>query len=139
MPKLNTTTEMVEICCGNCGCYYAIQKVMHDMAVEEGGFWHCPNGHRRGYREGRREREAIRLERDRLKQQVAELDDALRLANQKTVRMVAAARGEVTKLKKRAHAGVCPCCNRTFVNMARHMQQKHPTFDPSTADFESKH
>lgn len=37
-------------------------------------------------------------------------------------------KGVVTKLKKRAANGVCPCCNRTFVDLARHMAGKHPTF-----------
>lgn len=32
------------------------------------------------------------------------------------------------RLRKRASAGVCPCCNRTFSQLARHMQTKHPTF-----------
>lgn len=136
MPLLNTTIELVELTCGTCGCIHAIPKLKHDTALEEGGYWHCPNGHERGYKEGRHEREKLRLERDRLKQKVAEQEDALRAASDKTRRMVAAARGEVTRLKKRAHAGVCPCCNRSFANMARHMRVQHPDFSPSTADFE---
>jgi hypothetical protein len=24
--------------------------------------------------------------------------------------------------------GVCPCCKRTFENLARHMKGQHPTF-----------
>lgn len=31
--------------------------------------------------------------------------------------------------KKRASAGVCPCCNRTVSQMARHMQAKHPDYN----------
>jgi hypothetical protein len=30
------------------------------------------------------------------------------------------------RIEKRIHAGVCPCCNRTFQNLARHMNTKHP-------------
>lgn len=26
----------------------------------------------------------------------------------------------------RIGAGICPCCNRTFSQLARHMQSKHP-------------
>tara|TARA_Y100000310_G_scaffold338946_1_gene430083 strand:- start:1163 stop:1354 length:192 start_codon:yes stop_codon:yes gene_type:complete len=37
-------------------------------------------------------------------------------------------KGQVTKLKNRAKAGVCPCCNRTFQNLSRHMETKHPDF-----------
>jgi hypothetical protein len=34
----------------------------------------------------------------------------------------------VTKLKKRTSAGTCPCCTRTFANMAEHMKKQHPDF-----------
>lgn len=33
-----------------------------------------------------------------------------------------------TRLKNRIGAGVCPCCNRTFQNLARHMKGQHPDF-----------
>jgi len=42
-----------------------------------------------------------------------------------------AQKGHATRLRKRAKAGVCPCCNRTFKQLARHMATKHPDFDPS--------
>lgn len=35
-------------------------------------------------------------------------------------------KGNVTKLKKRASAGLCPCCNRHFTNLQRHIASKHP-------------
>lgn len=30
------------------------------------------------------------------------------------------------RLRKRAHAGVCPCCKRSFENVRRHIKTKHP-------------
>ena len=39
-----------------------------------------------------------------------------------------ATKGVVTRLKKRAIAGVCPCCNRTFQQLAAHMAHKHPDY-----------
>lgn len=41
-------------------------------------------------------------------------------------------KGVATRLKNRAAHGVCPCCNRTFQQLARHMSAKHPDF--KTAD-----
>jgi hypothetical protein len=32
-------------------------------------------------------------------------------------------------MRKRIQSGVCPCCNRTFENLGRHMKSKHPAFD----------
>ena len=40
----------------------------------------------------------------------------------------AATRGHLTRAKKQVHRaehGVCPHCNRSFQNLARHMQTKH--------------
>lgn len=37
-------------------------------------------------------------------------------------------RGVVTKTKNRIGKGVCPCCNRTFVELARHIATKHPDY-----------
>jgi chemotaxis response regulator CheB len=39
-----------------------------------------------------------------------------------------ATRAQLTKTKKRVANGVCPCCNRTFKQLARHMKAKHPEF-----------
>lgn len=32
------------------------------------------------------------------------------------------------QLETRAANGVCPCCHRTFKQLARHMKTKHPDF-----------
>ena len=54
---------------------------------------------------------------------------ALREAREGAERRASAARGQVTKLKNRAAAGVCPCCNRQFQNLKNHMATKHPEFN----------
>lgn len=43
----------------------------------------------------------------------------------------AATRGHLTRTKKRGGHGVCPCCNRTFQQLARHMKSKHPDYAES--------
>ena len=35
-------------------------------------------------------------------------------------------KGQLVRVRNRVQAGVCPCCNRTFANLARHMATKHP-------------
>lgn len=98
-------------------------------------FFHCPNGHSRHFSESAADR--LRKERDRLAQKVAEKDDEIR--HQREIaeaaeRRSSAARGQITKLKNRVGRGVCPCCNRTFENLARHMGTKHPTFAAEAAE-----
>jgi len=89
----------------------------------------CPNGHSMSYRED--EADKLRRERDRLKQQLAEKDDEIasqRSSREAAERQAAARKGQITRLKNRAAAGLCPCCNRSFHNMSRHMATKHPGF-----------
>jgi hypothetical protein len=76
----------------------------------------------------------LRQERDQLKQALAQKDDEIK----KQRDLVIAGKAQVTKLKKRASAGVCPCCNRTFSNMARHMAHQHPEFDSKVVEFAQK-
>lgn len=91
---------------------------------------YCPLGHsyiKAGEGEAARlrkqleakDREVIR-ERQRHDQTRAELET--------TERKRRAMKGNITKLKRREAAGLCPCCNQTFQNLARHMETKHPEF-----------
>ena len=43
-----------------------------------------------------------------------------------------ALRGHLTRQRKRAAAGMCPCCRRTFENVARHMESQHPGYGEAT-------
>lgn len=48
-----------------------------------------------------------------------------------------AAIAETTRTRKRIAGGACPCCNRTFTNLARHMNGQHPDFLGMPADMPS--
>lgn len=39
-----------------------------------------------------------------------------------------AVKGHLTRTKNRVANGVCPCCNRTFKDLARHMAGQHPDY-----------
>lgn len=98
--------------------------------------FYCPYGHAQHFSMGETEADKLRRERDQLRQEKARLYDEIRLERaerEAAERRVSAARGQVTKLKKRASAGVCPCCNRTFENLKRHMNTKHPEFSAPEA------
>ena len=110
-------TILKTLTCGTCAVEHAIPQVIYDHCRNEGGFWHCPNGHQRGWKNGanKTELENLRRERDRA------IQDQARLAEENTEK-----EKEIARLKKRSAAGVCPCCTRTFTNMSRHMKTKHP-------------
>lgn len=48
-----------------------------------------------------------------------------------TKRQLGTTKAQLTKTKKRVSNGVCPCCNRTFKQLARHMENKHPEYKES--------
>ncbi len=108
--------NFVQMCCGECGIEFCVPDFFQEERKKTGKGWHCPNGHSRVYKES--DADKFRRERDRALQQLAQRDDA-----------IAAKDRELKRLKKRAAAGTCPCCQRTFSNMSRHMKQKHPDFD----------
>lgn len=110
--------------CISCGVVYTCPQAMIKNQRENGGFHFCCNGHSQGWTKETSQTEKTRRERDLLKQQLAQRDDEIRAKD----RELAAERTKAAKVKKRSSAGVCPCCNRTVGQMARHMKSKHPQF-----------
>lgn len=106
--------------CYSCGVIYGITQRMHNERLEDGGAWYCPNGHRTVFKEPK----LASMQRDlnRANQQIARAEDERREAEKRE----AAAKAEVRRLKTRIGAGICPCCNRTFSQLAKHMRSKHP-------------
>ncbi len=117
-----------------------MSETLYFMAQERKGelAFYCPNGHGQVFKAGESEEDILRRERDRLRQKLSEKDDEIRERREEAERQrlraeagerrVSAARGQITKLKRRASNGVCPCCNRTFSDLQRHMHSKHPGF-----------
>ena len=123
--------SFARLICGKCGIEHYVPQSFNDENVKLGakGGWHCPNGHSRAYIESEADR--LRRERDQLKQNEAYYESRiseLLKARDTADRRVSAARGQITKMKNRAAAGICPCCNRHFTNLERHMAGKHPGF-----------
>lgn len=114
--------------CGTCAVYHTVPEITYECHRREGGFHSCPNGHQRGWDKGTNaiEQENIRRERDRLKQNQARLEQEIVDARAAAI----AAEKKVVRVKKRAAAGLCPCCNRTFSNVQRHMKTKHSNVVP---------
>ena len=127
-------TDLVTMVCPECGVLYAIPERLRADAEKHGGFkhmWCCPNGHELGYGENVEEKLRRQLESER--------DYAARLAAQRDQAQAAAKtqKGRATRFKNerdrernRVAHGVCPCCNRTFQNLERHMASQHPEFPP---------
>lgn len=111
--------------CGECGIEFAVPDFFDKERRDTGKGWHCPNGHSRVYRES--DADKFRRERDQAIQQMARAEQEAAEAETRARK----AEAEVRRIKKRASGGVCPCCNRSFTALARHMKAKHPEFGAS--------
>ena len=101
------------------------------IAARESLTFYCAYGHSQVFLTGESEETLLRRERDRLKQETARLHDAAVFAeNEAFQQRERAIKAEASnkRLKKRTAAGSCPCCKRTFANMAEHMKHRHPDF-----------
>jgi hypothetical protein len=118
---------VAETCCA-CGVVFAMAEEFYDQCqrAKSRKSFYCPNGHHQHY-VGKSDA-----------QKLAEAEERLRVERDNTAfwrgqeaqrqRQLSAARGQVTRIKNRIAGGACPCCNRTFVNLARHMETQHPDF-----------
>ncbi len=132
-----TTTavgQMSSLVCFKCGIEFHVPSHWKRTRQETHTEFFCPNGHAQGfYGKSPKELRIAELEREKV-QQEHQLTNKTALLKQARAerdladRRRAAAKGQLTKTKNRIAAGVCPCCNRTFTNVARHMKSQHPDY-----------
>lgn len=123
-PYYVTITLESETCC-TCGVVFGIES-RHRAELrrkKERTSFYCPNGHSQHYI-GDTEADKLRRELEWARSQRDSARSALKMT-ENTLRVV---KGHKTRLKKRIANGVCPCCNRNFENVARHIKTKHPEY-----------
>lgn len=111
------TEELVVTHCW-CGIALAIPQNLYRVAHEDKHDVYCPLGHTFVWHDTYRDK----LEREQRKHKATK--DLLAYEE----RSHAATRGHLTRAKKRSAAGVCPCCHRTFKQLRKHMNVKHPEY-----------
>jgi hypothetical protein len=122
-------TLVVQTCC-ICGMAFGVEENYDRARRDDHKQFYCPAGHGQHY--------AGKSEAEKLQER---LDDAARRERSLNARLThtrdqlqateyqrRAQKGVNTRLKNRIAAGVCPCCNRTFQDLARHMSGQHPDF-----------
>ena len=126
------TGELTVVGCW-CGIKHAIPEGLYRKAKSDPNFnVHCPLGHSFVYRVSDTVKERERA--DRLAQQLASARDDVRIARIETTaarNRERAQKAAKTRIKNRVAAGVCPCCTRSFQNLARHMAGQHPDWTNS--------
>lgn len=125
-----------------CGMHMALPADLYAYAQRTGKPVWCPLGHEWVVRETEVDRlKAELVAKEARLQRVAEdrdwysrqMDHARRDAQHQAA-VARGYKGQLVRTKKRIGAGTCPCCNRTFQQLARHMKSQHPEYAASPAD-----
>ena len=137
MPTIAHTTILETLECCKCGMTLGLSQTWVKRARELGGFkqqfW-CPYcGNQQGWGTSHHEKELERLNAElRLQQNNAAFwreQERRKSAEAEHFRKSRdGMKGALEKTKKRVSCGVCPCCNRSFSALARHMKTQHPDY-----------
>ncbi len=115
-----TVTMVTELCC-NCGVAFAMPSDLQEKFKNNSNKWfYCPNGHQQHYT-GKSDAQKLKDTQELLAQKQNQLDFEKRMRADTDLRLKKA-----TNKLDRVHKGVCPCCNRNFKDLRRHMETKHP-------------
>lgn len=105
---------------GTCDVHFCMSRATYDETKRTGRTWYCPNGHPRVWGGDTTEQ---KLEAERAR--ASHLEDQLRAS----IAEGEATRQQLLRDRHRFANGVCPCCQRSFTNVANHMRTQHPEYD----------
>lgn len=118
---------VVEECINKqCGISFAMTRDLYNrlQKAKESESFYCPRGHRMWYT-GKTEEQKLRDKLAATSARETAMQDQLAAA----IRDREASNQQLIKERSRFAAGLCPCCTRTFSNVARHMETQHPDYD----------
>lgn len=127
---INTIKTITATSCGVCGILFGLESDFMVNRQRDGRDFYCPNGHEISWKaSNERQREVARL-RDELRWANDDLEAARIVARAADYR-ARAAKGQLTKYRRRLEAGLCPVqsCRRTFSNLAAHIHTVHPDIE----------
>lgn len=122
-----------------CGMTVGVPQAFDSERRADKRTFYCPNGHGQCYAGETPAQRANRLREDAL--EAWRQERAARLAAQDQAaaaeRSLRTTKGHLTRQRRRAANGVCPCCSRTFPNVADHIAEKHPKYVEATKPVEA--
>ena len=128
------TVKLVPVTCCACEIVFGMSSAFYEKKMRDHSSFFCPKGHAQhftGKTEDQEEIDRLRSALDkeeRIAAYLRETNDGLRSSRDHAEASRRSYKGQVTKLKNRVGKGVCPCCNRYFENLGKHMIAKHPTW-----------
>lgn len=133
--EIQQTIRFEAIHCCKCGIAFAVPANIRSRWLDSGQSFYCPNGHSQHYTVSNVQKLEKELAMERKRKEWAEQDAKASAARAKRAENSRRAlKGVITKTKKRISAGTCPCCNRTFQQLARHMANQHPDYAGADSD-----
>lgn len=120
-------TTFVIIHCYKCSIPFAVPNRYKEHLLQTRESFYCPNGHSQAY---------VQSTEDILKKKIANLETTIYDKNNTVQSLQKLYRNKTIENKRnktmlkntklRVSNGVCPCCNRTFQNLAEHFKTEHP-------------
>lgn len=123
------TMEIIH--CYKCEVPFAIPQRLKKHFKDSQQTFYCPNGHDQAY-----VKSSLQIAEEKAAKEKAALEWRLKYAEEtkeywasqykEQRKKIISIKGQKTKLMNRIKNGVCPCCNRSFGNLANHIKSKHP-------------
>jgi len=122
---------METIICYKCAIPFGVPDSYKENLINTGESFYCPNGHSQCYTEPKISVLQKKLEKsmhdaEAESRRLRDIIDRKNSSIGSITRQKSAIKGQLTKIKNRVKNGVCPCCNRTFKNLADHISLMHP-------------
>ena len=126
MSTVTLEVDFVVRQCSECGITYCLPSNFSRARQDDHNSWYCPNGHSQ-YIPALSDAEKLRKQLEEEKRRHSQTQLELLAAGQEVTKI----QKEKSRLQKRVKNGACPCCNRQFAQLSRHMKSKHPEYGAS--------
>lgn len=132
MPVVDTSVAvMLRAVTCTCGYVFGLAETHQQELINTHGEFFCPKCKNSLAYKAENEAERLAKKAARLQAELDQKCAAMRdvyAAKDRVERRLSATQGIVTRVKNRVNRGVCPCCNRYFAQLHRHMNSKHPAY-----------
>lgn len=125
------TATLIALDCGTCGIPFGMPENLYAEAKRDGRWFYCPNGDTIHFYQTENQKLREELDREkRLRSNRETLLTQTRDQLQAAENSRRALKGVVTRTKRRGAASLCPVegCKRSFVDVRRHLENKHPGY-----------
>lgn len=128
--RAGVKVDLLVLGCASCGMTFAVTEDFERRRRDDHKTFYCPAGHYNSW-SGPSEEEQLRKQlkaEQNVSAYARQRAQEEREARQHAEKVAQGYKGQMVRTKNRIAAGVCPCCSRSFQNVARHMKGQHPEY-----------